>query len=171
MLLKILFSALRITIVIAAVLVLLWWFGMRMPGKNVSTAAPLSPDEVVLREELRANVQKLAGEIGERNMWHYRTAQCRCRFYRRFFFACRASTRRDSYEVHGQACHNIEAEIPGFRPEIIVIGAHYDSVFGSPGANDNGSGVAAMLALARAVRCSRNDGIRRQNKRCASLRS
>jgi Zn-dependent M28 family amino/carboxypeptidase len=30
-----------------------------------------------------------------------------------------------------------------------VIGAHYDSVFGSPGANDNGSGVAAVLALAQ----------------------
>ncbi len=42
-----------------------------MPGKNVSKAELLSPDEVGLREELRANVQKLAGEIGERNMWHY----------------------------------------------------------------------------------------------------
>jgi Zn-dependent M28 family amino/carboxypeptidase len=49
----------------------------------------------------------------------------------------------------GQPCHNIEAEIPGNRPEIIVIGAHYDSVFGSPGANDNGTGAAATLALAR----------------------
>src|SRR5262249_54340316 len=37
---------------------------------------------------------------------------------------------------------------PGNRPEIIVIGAHYDSVFGSPGANDNGSGAAAVMALA-----------------------
>jgi Zn-dependent M28 family amino/carboxypeptidase len=33
--------------------------------------------------------------------------------------------------------------------EIVVIGAHYDSVSGSPGANDNGSGVAALLELAR----------------------
>src|SRR6266404_2135984 len=57
--------------------------------------------------------------------------------------------RRDSYEMRGQACHNIEAEIPGARPEILLIGAHYDSVFGSPGANDNGTGVAATLALAR----------------------
>ncbi|PYL52686.1 MAG: hypothetical protein DMF33_06535, partial [Verrucomicrobia bacterium] len=31
----------------------------------------------------------------------------------------------------------------------LAIGAHYDSVFGSPGANDNGTGVAATLALAR----------------------
>ncbi len=30
-----------------------------------------------------------------------------------------------------------------------MVGAHYDSVIGSPGANDNGSGVAALLALAR----------------------
>ena len=68
---RILSAALRVAIVVAAVLVLLWWFGMKMPGKNVSKTGPLSPDEIVLREELRANVQKLAGEIGERNMWHY----------------------------------------------------------------------------------------------------
>src|SRR5215831_9027995 len=60
---------LRIAIVVTAVLVLLWWFGMKMPGKNVSTAGRLSADEVALREELRVNVQKLAREIGERNMW------------------------------------------------------------------------------------------------------
>src|SRR2546430_16717727 len=51
--------------------------------------------------------------------------------------------------MRGQGCHNIEAEISGAHPEIILIGAHYDSVVGSPGANDNGSGVAALLALAR----------------------
>jgi Zn-dependent M28 family amino/carboxypeptidase len=43
----------------------------------------------------------------------------------------------------------IEAEILGSSPCIVVVGAHYDSVFGAPGANDNGSGVAALLALAR----------------------
>ena len=42
-----------------------------MPGKNILKAAPLSSEEVTLREELRADVQKLAGDIGERNMWHY----------------------------------------------------------------------------------------------------
>src|SRR5205814_8680392 len=43
-------------------------------------------------------------------------------------------------------------------PEIVVIGAHYDSVIGCPGANDNASGVAALLALARRFareRCGR----------------
>ena len=149
MLSKVAFSALRIGIAVTAVLVLLWWFGMRMPGKNVSKASALSPDEIALREELRTNVQKLAGEIGERNMWHYAQLDAAADFIEDSFSRAGLHPRRDSYETQGQACHNIEAEISGGRPEIIIIGAHYDSVFGSPGANDNGTGVAATLALAR----------------------
>ncbi len=122
---------------------------MRMPGKNISKAAPLSPDEVALREELRADVQKLAGEIGERNMWHYAQLNATADFIENSFSRAGLHPRRDSYELRGQSCHNIETEIRNSRPEIILIGAHYDSVFGSPGANDNGSGIAAMLALAR----------------------
>jgi Zn-dependent M28 family amino/carboxypeptidase len=94
-------------------------------------------------------VQKLAGEIGERNMWHYAQLNVAADFIQDSFSQAGLQTRRDTYEIRGQPCHNIEAEIPGNRPEILVIGAHYDSVFGSPGANDNGSGAAAVLALAR----------------------
>jgi Zn-dependent M28 family amino/carboxypeptidase len=155
---RIFFGALRITIVVAAILVLLWWFGMRMPGKNVSKAGPLSPDEIALREELRANVQKLAGEIGERNMWHYAKLNAAADFIEDSFSRAGLRTRRDSYETGGQPCHNIEAEIPGNGAEIIVIGAHYDSVFGSPGANDNGSGAAAVLALAHRFGASETEG-------------
>ena len=120
-----------------------------MPGKNVSKAGPLSSDEVALREELRADVQKLAGEIGERNMWHYAELNAAAEFMEDSFSRAGFRPRQDSYELRGQACHNIEVEIPGTRPEVLLIGAHYDSVFGSPGANDNASGVAAVLALAR----------------------
>jgi hypothetical protein len=146
---RLLFSALRITIGVAAVLALLWWFGMRMPGKNISKAALLLPDEVTLREELRGDVQKLTGEIGERNMWHYPQLDAAADFIENSFSRAGLHPRRDSYDLRNQACHNIEAEIRGACSEILLIGAHYDSVFGSPGANDNGSGVAAMLALAR----------------------
>ena len=120
-----------------------------MPGKNISAAVPLSPAEVALREELRADVQKLAGEIGERNMEHYSQLNAAVDFIEDSFSRAGLRPRRDTYEIREQACHNIETEIRGVLPEIIVIGAHYDSVFGSPGANDNGSGVAAVLALAR----------------------
>jgi hypothetical protein len=146
---KIFFSAVRVVIAVTAILALLSWFGMKMPGKNISQAAPLSRDEVALREELRADVQKLAGEIGERNMWHYPQLNAAADFIEDSFSRAGLHPRRDSYEMRGQICHNIETEISGSRPEVILIGAHYDSVFGSPGANDNGSGVAALLALAR----------------------
>jgi hypothetical protein len=149
MLKRILASALCVIIAVAAVIALLWWFGMRMPGKNILEKTTLSADEMALREELRNDVQKLAGEIGERNMSHYVQLNTAADFIEDSFSRAGLRARRESYEIGGQACHNIEVEIRGKRPEIILIGAHYDSVLGSPGANDNGSGVAATLALAR----------------------
>ena len=58
---------------------------------------------------------------------------------------------RQTYQVHGRDCHNIDAEIKGSKhpDKVVIIGAHYDSVVGTPGANDNGSGTAAMLLLAK----------------------
>jgi hypothetical protein len=146
---RLLFSLLRIIAAVALVIALLWWFGMRMPGTNVSTAAPLSPEEIALRDELRADVQKLAGGIGERNMSRYAQLNAAADFIEQSFTRAGLHARRDTYQLHERDCHNIEAEITGNSPQIVVVGAHYDSVLGCPGANDNGSGVAAMLALAR----------------------
>ena len=44
---------------------------------------------------------------------------------------------------------NIEIEVTGnvYVDEIILVGAHYDSVVGSPGANDNASGTAGLLEI------------------------
>ena len=119
-----------------------------MPGENISRSMPLSPEEITLRDELRADVQTLADEIGERNMARYPQLNAAADFIENSFSHAGLVPRRDTYDLHGRACHNIETEI-GAHPEILLVGAHYDSVFGSPGANDNGSGVAAMLALAR----------------------
>jgi len=65
--------------------------------------------------------------------------------------------RRQEYEVEGTICANLEVEIPGTaRPdEIVIVAAHYDSVANCPAANDNGSGVAAVLSLARRFSGSR----------------
>jgi len=126
-----------------------WWFLLKTPAKNISSAAALSSAEIKLRDELIADVRILGGEIGERNMARYPQLNAAADFIENSFSRAGLHPRRDSYQVQGQACHNIEAEIRGTFPQIILIGAHYDSVFGSPGANDNGSGVAAMFALAR----------------------
>ena len=60
---------------------------------------------------------------------------------------------RNTYKVGAEDVSNLIAELKGTTKadEIIVIGAHYDSVPGSPGADDNASGVAAMISLARAM--------------------
>ena len=134
-----------------------WFCMIRMPGKSFrGIAQPLSPDELTLRSELMADVQKLGGEIGERNLARYPKLQEAADHIENQLTAASWKVRRDSYEVNGKGCDNIEAELVGDSAEIVVIGAHYDSVFGSPGANDNGSGVAALLALARRFATTHN---------------
>jgi Peptidase family M28 len=142
-------SVARIAVLLIVIIGLVGFFGIRMPGRNVSSAATLSESELALRAELRADVEKLAGEIGERNMNRYPQLLAAGEFIEASLTSAGLAPRRDIYELRGRACHNLEVEIRGTSPEIFVIGAHYDSVFGCPGANDNGSGVAALLTLAR----------------------
>jgi aminopeptidase S len=52
------------------------------------------------------------------------------------------------FEVGGVASVNLIAERPGVDDEVIMLGAHLDSVVVNPGINDNGSGVAALLVIA-----------------------
>jgi hypothetical protein len=64
---------------------------------------------------------------------------------------------RQEYMAGGQRVRNIEVAVgnvaQGKRPDrIFIVGAHYDSVPGAPGANDNGSGTAAVLELARLLK-------------------
>ncbi|MBI3977439.1 MAG: DUF4910 domain-containing protein [Chloroflexi bacterium] len=54
-------------------------------------------------------------------------------------------------EAVEQAAHNVVATKPGPADRVVVIGAHYDSVEAGPGANDNGSGTATVIELARAT--------------------
>lgn len=134
-----------------------WFVTIRMPGKSFrGKAPPLTATEQELSHELRHEVEKLGGEIGERNLWHYLALQATALYIEGELTKAGWKVRRDEYEVQGKNCRNIEAELPGKSSEIVLIGAHYDSVLGAPGANDNGSGVAALLALARRMAGSHN---------------
>ena len=140
-----------LVLLLAVAAVLMAWSGMiRMPGKSFTGSPPrLSPEEQALRAELMAHVQKLGGDIGERNVNYYSQLVAAADYIERTFADAGLKPRRDGYDVGGKLCENIDVEIPGSSRDILVIGAHYDSVYGSPGANDNGSGVAAVLALAK----------------------
>src|SRR5262249_7781767 len=128
MLRRFLLSCLWIALAVATIISIFWLLGIKMPGKNISNTAELSPAEIILREELRADVQKLAGEIGERNMDHHPQLMAAADFIEKSFFGAGLQLRRDTYQLHNLLCDNIETEIPGASPQIIVVGAHYDSV-------------------------------------------
>ncbi len=125
------------------------WYGMiLMPGSSYQGTLPLATDELrALEQELHAHVDMLGRQIGERNLFHYDKLLLTAEYIRSEFEAAGYDVRRQEFDVSGKICENIEAEVRGTdRPEdILVIGAHYDSVKGSPGANDNGTGVAAVL--------------------------
>jgi hypothetical protein len=129
-----------------------YWYMTGMPGKSwQGPLPPLSAGERQSADKLRRHVEVLAGRIGERNVWHP-AALAEAAGY------IRATLEGEGYEVqtqpfasHGLEVENLEVVLPGnrFPEEIIIAGAHYDSVAGSPGGNDNGSGVAALLEIAR----------------------
>jgi Zn-dependent M28 family amino/carboxypeptidase len=109
-----------------------------------------------LESRLRAHVQALAGTIGERSVFRPDGLEAAARYIARDLEASGFQPASQPFTALGREVRNIEAELSGTkRPEeIVVLGAHYDSVEGCPGANDNGSGVAALLELARALKSS-----------------
>lgn len=123
-----------------------------LPGRSYSgPLPPLTEQERVLSRNLKAHVDYLAGEIGERNLSEYEKLKAAAGYIRETLARSGYRISDQEYTVRGRTVHNIEAVKTGVsRPEeIVVMGAHYDSVFGSPGANDNGSAVAALLEMAR----------------------
>ncbi len=130
--------------------VVCWLVMIRMPGRSFRGAPPpLTAEEQKVRTELQTDVQKLGGEIGERNLDRYPQLLAAAAYIESELTRAGWKPRRDEFEVRGHKVWNIEAVLPGRLPDVVLIGAHYDSVVGAPGANDNGSGVAALLALAR----------------------
>jgi Zn-dependent M28 family amino/carboxypeptidase len=100
---------------------------------------------------LRKHVHTLASDIGERNVWRYAALRRTADYIEAELRGYGYSTSRQTYEVSRLPVDNIEATLPGSSPAagVVVVGAHYDTVGECPGANDNGTGVAALLELAR----------------------
>ncbi|MBP0005308.1 MAG: M28 family peptidase [Cyanobacteria bacterium SBC] len=122
-----------------------------VPGESYrGNLPPLTESEMILRGELKRDVEQIAVN-GEHNYAAYNNLLAVADFIETRLTEAGYEVRSQSYDVNGQSFRNLEVEKRGTEvpDEIVVIGAHYDSVIGSPGANDNGSGVAAVLALAR----------------------
>jgi Zn-dependent M28 family amino/carboxypeptidase len=118
-------------------------------GAYCATARGLA--DSALAKNLRAEVETLSVKIGERNHLHKDRLDAAADYIEKSLANEKVRVSRQTFHVKGEPFYNIEAEIRGAaRPEkIIVVGAHYDSAAGTPGANDNASGVAALIELAR----------------------
>jgi hypothetical protein len=127
-------------------------FMIRMPGRSHGgPLPPLTAQEHELRDRLRRHVGRLAGEIGERNLFRPAALEAAAGHVEASLRELGDRVVSEAFMAEGHSVRTVLAERPGTGPrrEIVLVGAHYDSVLGSPGANDNATGVAALLELAR----------------------
>jgi hypothetical protein len=136
--------------VFAAGVGMVWWMLFAMPGESWREALPpMSETQVALRERLQQHVNHLADAIGERNIEQYDALIEAERYITQQFEVLGYSVDRQAYTVGKHEVANLAAQRDG-SDEIVIIGAHYDSAILCPGANDNATGTAAIIELARA---------------------
>ncbi|HET9468387.1 MAG TPA: M28 family peptidase [Vicinamibacterales bacterium] len=121
-----------------------------LPGRSYRGALPpLTSEQQLLRERLRTHVDQLAGIIGERNVYRGGSLDRAAQYIEEQFAASGYEPAGQEYGAAGTTVRNIESAHVRGTGDAVVVGAHYDTVAGCPGANDNASGVAALLELAR----------------------
>jgi Zn-dependent M28 family amino/carboxypeptidase len=148
--------SLLVLAVIALVIVALGYGALRymtsVPGtSHRGPLPPLTDEEAALAAALQRHVATIAAR--QHNVAHYVELESAARYIEATLESYGYWAGRQVFTVSGRQVRNIYATIEpplGTREsETIVVGAHYDSVIGSPGANDNATGAAAVLELAR----------------------
>lgn len=136
--------------IIACVLVWMTMYGWRWGSPYT---AELSAEEEVIARRARDIVEVLAAEIGVRSYAYPENLNKAADFIAGRFSGLGFEVTEQVYEARGQTFRNIIADRPGEQKglPILVIGAHYDTCF-NPGANDNASGIAGVLELARLLK-------------------
>ena len=130
--------------------------GLAMTALGFTISASAADSEIsmasdITAQQLRQHVSHLAGTIGERNVFRPQALHAAQEYIEATWRGQGYDVSAQEYSVSGVRSANLVVTRTGVRypKQIILIGAHYDSVYGSPGANDNASGVAALLELSR----------------------
>ena len=138
---------------LAAATAWLLWYMVSVPGTSYSGPLnALAAEERLLADNLRRHVSAVASR--EHNVRNLPALEASAQHIELTLAGLGYSVSAQRFESGALEVRNIEVEARGSAraSEIIVVGAHYDSVMGATGANDNGSGVAAVLELARLMR-------------------
>lgn len=124
------------------------WASGAVPTAEQGPAETL-PSEGAAR--LRRHVVQLADGIGERNVYRPQALQATQTYLRSCWQEQGYAVGEQAYTTRGVRCANLEVTPSACRGggRVLVVGAHYDTVPGSPGANDNATGVATLLELSR----------------------
>ena len=146
-------NLIAVVVLVTGLYALFYYYCIRMPGHTYEGPLPQADAQLnTLEQRLRGHVQVLAGEIGERNAWKPEKLQAAAQYIDDSLSALQFVPKSEIVDDKGD--RNIIVDIYGSRDRdsIIVVGAHYDTVPSTPGADDNASGVAAILELARMLR-------------------
>ena len=104
--------------------------------------------------QLYTHVEHLSVTIGSRSIYEYDKIEDT----KRYIVSCLKTfgyiPTLQNYDYEGKTFSNIIVSIPGVKypDETVIIGAHYDTVYGTPGADDNASAVAVLLEVCRALK-------------------
>jgi hypothetical protein len=127
-------------------------WSLSMPGESWRGTAPApSAEMVALQTSLKRSVDALAGRIGRRNTQHPAALAEAAQLIETELATAALKVERQGFRADGTEVANLVTTIAGGTAarEIVIVGAHYDTAGNTPGADDNASGVAAVLELAR----------------------
>ncbi len=143
--------ALTVLSILAVFVAFAVWFMTAMPGaRHRGPLQPLGIEDRQLLANLKAHVVAVASE--EHNAAHPEALERSARYVEATLSGLGYAVSRQEFETEGAKVRNLEVRRAGpgaGKARLVVIGAHYDSAQGAVGADDNGSGVAALLELAR----------------------
>lgn len=121
-----------------------------VPGESwAGPLPPMTPAQTEIAGQLRADVAAIASE--PHNVAHPEALERAATYLEGRLQGLGYQVQRQPFQAGGREVRNLEAVVEPANPaaETLVVGAHYDSYQNAPGANDNGSGVAGVLELAR----------------------
>jgi Zn-dependent M28 family amino/carboxypeptidase len=138
-------------LILALVLAVFFTYMIYMPGNSYQGTLPVLDDaDHDMARRFESHVSALCSNPAGRNFIEKQGLASARRYIAGQFKSSGYQVEFQEYQLSGDVVANIEVTHGGttYPDEIIIVGAHYDAVPGAAGANDNGSGVAAILELA-----------------------
>jgi len=107
-----------------------------------------------IEEQLVLHVDRLAGLIGPRTLGKPKTIEATVGYLRNQWGSMGYEVSDEKFDALGEQATNLIVTKSGshFPEEHVVLGAHYDTVVSTPGADDNASAVAVLLEVSRLLK-------------------